>query len=71
MRYWCSLEGVVNGSEPAHIRTRGEENNPYDRHAEVSHSSTSKHPRQTAEEIHQQGRTIHWRREKMPYFLLS
>lgn len=60
---WCSLERIVNGSEPADIGTWGEDNDPHDRHAKVSHSSTSKHPRQTAEEIHQQGGTIHWKTE--------
>lgn len=45
------LEGFVDGPEPAHIGTWGEKDEPQDGHAKVGCSTTSTHPRQTANQI--------------------
>lgn len=45
------LERFVDGPEPAHIGTWREEDEPQEGHAKVSRSSTSTHPRQTANQI--------------------
>jgi len=54
-----SLEGLVDGPEPTHVGAGGEENEPQDGHAEVGRSTTSTHPRQTANQIHSQCGAVH------------
>lgn len=54
-----SLEGLVDGSEPAHVGAGGEEDEPQEGHAEVGRPATSTHPRQTANEIYSQRGAIH------------
>lgn len=58
------LEGLVDGSEPAHVGTRGEKDEPQEGHAKVGRSSTSTHPRQAADEINSQRGAIHCQRHR-------
>ncbi len=59
-----SLEGLVDGPEPAHIGAGGEEDEPQDGHAEVCRSAASTHPRQTANQINSQRGAIHCQQQR-------
>ena len=54
-----SLEGLVDGSEPADVGAGGEENEPQDSHAKVSGPAPATHPRQAANQIHGQCGAVH------------
>lgn len=59
-----SLEGFVNGPEPAHVGAGGEEDEPQDGHAEVGRAAASTHPRQAADEINGQSGGVHCQHRK-------
>lgn len=53
-----SLKCLVDGPEPTNVRARSEHEEPDDGHAEVGHSTSTKHPNKTADEIHSKCSTI-------------
>lgn len=52
------LEGLVDGSEPAHVGAGGEQDEPQNGHAKVSGPAPAAHPRQAANQIDRQGGTV-------------
>jgi len=54
-----SLEGLVDGPEPAHVGAGREHEQPDDGQAEVGHAPSSEHPREAANQIHRQCGAVH------------
>lgn len=54
-----SLEGLVDGPEPAHVGAGCEEDEPQDGHAEVGGAAAAAHPRQAANQVNGQSSRVH------------
>lgn len=55
---WDSLEGLVNGPEPTHIRAGCEHDEPDECQSKIGHSTTPEHPDKAANEVHRQCSTV-------------
>lgn len=55
------LEGLVDGPEPTHVRTRSEHEEPDNGQSEVSHATATKHPHEAGDEIHHKSSGVHCR----------
>lgn len=62
-----TLEGLVDGPEPADIRARSEHEDPDDGHAKVCHTTSTKHPSKAAKKIHNKCGTV--KHPQMVHFL--
>lgn len=54
-----SLEGLVDGPEPAHVGAGSEEDQPQDGHAEVGGAAAATHPRQATNQVNSQSGRVH------------
>lgn len=54
-----SLEGLVDGPEPADVRAGSEHDQPDDGQSKVGYATTPKHPSKAADEIHSESCAVH------------